>query len=65
MSNKMLNDPEFAEIIEESEKELKVDIDKMFLDIIGSYRKEIRNLNDDDCYELTSKLKDWFIWCQR
>ena len=65
MSNKMLNSPEFAEIIEESEKELKVDIDKMFLDIIGSYRKEIRNLNDDDCYELTSKLKDWFIWCQR
>ncbi len=65
MSNKMLNNPEFAEIIEESEKELKVDIDKMFLDIIGSYRKEIRNLNDDDCYELTSKLKDWFIWCQR
>ena len=61
----MLNNPEFAEIIEESEKELKVDIDKMFLDIIGSYRKEIRNLNDDDCYELTSKLKDWFIWCQR
>ena len=65
MSNKMLNNPEFAEIIEESEKELKADIDKMFLDIIGSYRKEIRNLNDDDCYELTSKLKDWFIWCQR
>ena len=65
MSNKMLNNPEFAEIIEESEKELKVDIDKMFLDIISSYRKEIRNLNDDDCYELTSKLKDWFIWCQR
>ena len=65
MSNKMLNNPEFAEIIEESEKELKVDIDKMFLDIIGSYRKEIRNLNDDDCYELTSKLKDWYIWCQR
>ena len=61
----MLNNPEYAEIIEESEKELKVDIDKMFLDIIGSYRKEIRNLNDDDCYELTSKLKDWFIWCQR
>ena len=65
MSNKMLNNPEFAVIIEESEKELKVDIDKMFLDIIGSYRKEIRNLNDVDCYELTSKLKDWFIWCQR
>ena len=46
MSNKMLNNPEFAEIIEESEKELKVDIDKMFLDIIGSYRKEIRNLKN-------------------
>ena len=65
MSNAMLNNPEFSEIIEESEKELKTDVDKMFLDIIGSYRKEIRNLNDDDCYELTSKLKDWFIWCQR
>ena len=65
MSNKMLNDPEFAEIIEESEKELETDVDKMFLDMIGFYRKEIRNLNTDDCHELTSKLKNWFIWCQR
>ena len=65
MNNKILNDPEFSEIINESEKELKVDIDNMFLDIIGSYREELRNLNDDDCYELTLKLKNWFIKCQR
>ena len=41
----LLNDPEFAEIINESEKELETDVDKMFLDMIGFYRKEIRNLN--------------------
>ena len=65
MSNKMLNDPEFAEIINQSEEEVERSKEQIYLDIVASVRKELRKLNDDDCYEVTSKLKDFFIWCQR
>ena len=65
MSNKMLNDPEFSEIINQSEEEVERSKDQIYLDIVASVRKELRKLNDDDCYEVTSKLKDFFIWCQR
>ena len=34
--------------------------DKSFLKIIGFLRKESRRLNDDDSYELSTKLKAWF-----
>ena len=65
MSNKILNDPEFSEIINQSEEEVERSKDQIYLDIVASVRKELRKLNDDDCYEVTSKLKDFFIWCQR
>ena len=65
MSNKMLNDPEFSEIINQSEEEVERGKEQIYLDIVASVRKELRKLNDDDCYEVTSKLKDFFIWCQR
>lgn len=65
MSNKILNDPEFSEIINQSEEEVERSKEQIYLDIVASVRKELRKLNDDDCYEVTSKLKDFFIWCQR
>ena len=34
--------------------------DKAFTKIIGLLRKESRKLNDDDAYELSTKLKAWF-----
>jgi|TARA_B100001250_G_C19034580_1_gene458998 hypothetical protein len=34
--------------------------DKSFTKIIGLLRKESRKLNDDDAYELSTKLKAWF-----
>ena len=34
--------------------------DKAFTKIIGLLRKESRKLNDDDSYELSTKLKAWF-----
>ena len=65
MNNKILNDPEFSEIINQSEEEVERGKEQIYLDIVESVRKELRKLNDDDCYEVTSKLKDFFIWCQR
>ena len=35
-------------------------VDKSFMKIIGLLRKESRRLNDDDSYELSTKLKAWF-----
>ena len=35
-------------------------VDKSFTKIIGLLRKESRKLNDDDSYELGTKLKQWF-----
>jgi len=34
--------------------------DKSFTKIINLLRKESRKLNDDDSYELSTKLKAWF-----
>ena len=34
--------------------------DQSFKKIIGLLRKESRRLNDDDAYELSTKLKVWF-----
>ena len=65
MKTDYLNDPEFSEIIEESEEEVERSKERIYLNIVESIRRELRKLNDDDCYEITSKLKNWFIWCQR
>ena len=35
-------------------------VDKSFTKIMGLLRKESRKLNDDDSYELSTKLKAWF-----
>ena len=35
-------------------------VDRSFTKIIGLLRKESRKLNDDDAYELSTKLKAWF-----
>ena len=35
-------------------------VDKSFNKIMGLLRKESRKLNDDDSYELSTKLKAWF-----
>ena len=35
--------------------------DRAFTKIINLLRKESRKLNDDDSYELSTKLKQWFI----
>ena len=34
--------------------------DRAFTKIINLLRKESRKLNDDDSYELSTKLKTWF-----
>ena len=34
--------------------------DRAFTKIINLLRKESRKLNDDDAYELSTKLKAWF-----
>ena len=47
----------------ESKKEAKLTegkADQSFNKIIALLRKESRRLNDDDSYELSTKLKAWF-----
>ena len=56
----MLNDKEFSKIIDEAEKELQTDVNQIFTEIIRDLRVRFYKLNDDDCYKLTLKLKDWF-----
>ena len=34
--------------------------DRAFTKIINLLRKESRKLNDDEMYEMTTKLKQWF-----
>ena len=64
-----MNNPEFAEfqnVVDEAFKELnKKTPSDCVLETIVFINKLARKLNDDDCYEVTSKLKDFFIWCQR
>ena len=57
----MFNDKEFSKIIDESEKDLQTDVNQIFTEVIRDLRVRLRNLNDEDCYKLTTKLKSWFI----
>ena len=57
----MLNNPEFSKIIDEATKEVESDVDQIFTEVIRDLRVRLRNLNDEDCYKLTTKLKSWFI----
>ena len=43
-----------------SSPEAKKIIDQSFNKIMALLRKESRRLNDDDAYELSTKLKAWF-----
>ena len=48
---------------EEKLTEMKVNkskVMKAYTGVLNHMRKEIRKLNDDDSYELSTKLKAWF-----
>tara|TARA_Y100000593_G_C4091168_1_gene228603 strand:- start:294 stop:470 length:177 start_codon:yes stop_codon:yes gene_type:complete len=48
------------DILKEKTKLTEGKVDQQFNKIIGSLRKVLKKLNDDDSYELSVKLKDWF-----
>ena len=62
--NDYLNDAEYSEfqviLDEEFEKAQKLDVDKAFDETLKVIRKLARQLNDDDCYNYTEKMKKWF-----
>ena len=51
----------YRNCVKAEEKLTEGKVDKSFTKIIGLLRKESRRLNDDDSYELSTKLKQWFI----
>ena len=69
MSRDYLNDGEYSEfqviLDKEFEKAQKLDANECVKQTIKLVNELAKQLNDDDCYEVTSKLKDFFIWCQR
>tara|TARA_R100000781_G_C3973439_1_gene90979 strand:- start:229 stop:438 length:210 start_codon:yes stop_codon:yes gene_type:complete len=62
--NDYLNDGEYSEfqviLDDEFEKAQKLDVDKAFDETLKVIRKFARQLNDDDCYNYTEKMKKWF-----
>ena len=48
------------DLLKKEEKLTEGKADQSFTKIIGLLRKESRRLNDDDAYELSTKLKKWF-----
>ena len=64
MSRDYLNNEEYSEfqviLDEEFEKAQKLDVDKAFDETLKVIRKLDRQLNDDDCYNYTEKMKKWF-----
>ena len=62
--NDYLNDGEYSEfqviLDDEFEKAQKLDVDKAFDETLKVIRKLARQLNDDDCYNYTEKMKKWF-----
>ena len=48
------------DILNKKEKLTEGKVEQSFSKIIGLLRKESRKLNDDDSYELSTKLKKWF-----
>ena len=47
-------------IVKKEEKITEGKADQSFNKIMNLLRKESRRLNDDDAYELSTKLKAWF-----
>ena len=48
---------------EEKLSEMKVNkgkVDKTYKSVLNHMRKVIKKLNDDEMYEVTTKLKQWF-----
>ena len=64
MRKDYLNNAEYSEfqviLDEEFEKAQKLDVDKAFDETLKVIRKLARQLNDDDCYNYTEKMKKWF-----
>ena len=64
MRKDYLNNVEYSEfqviLDEEFEKAQKLDVDKAFDETLKVIRKFARQLNDDDCYNYTEKMKKWF-----
>ena len=64
MRKDYLNNVEYSEfqviLDEEFEKAQKLDVDKAFDETLKVIRKLARQLNDDDCYNYTEKMKKWF-----
>jgi len=50
----------YPNCVKKEEKITEGKADRAFTKIIGLLRKESRKLNDDDSYELSTKLKAWF-----
>jgi len=49
--------------VEEKLSEMKVNkgkVDKTYKSVLNHMRKVIKKLNDDEMYEVTTKLKQWF-----
>ena len=49
--------------VEEELSEMKVNkskVDKTYKSVLNHMRKVIKKLNDDEMYEVTTKLKQWF-----
>ena len=49
--------------VEEKLTEMKVNkgkVDKTYKSVLNHMRKVIKKLNDDEMYEVTTKLKQWF-----
>ena len=58
-----MNDPKYSEfqvIINEEFAKSQSSIEECFDATLKVIRKCARNLNDDDCYKYTEKLKKWF-----
>ena len=50
----------YRNCVKAEEKITEGNADRAFTKIIGLSRKESKKLNDDDSYELSTKLKAWF-----
>ena len=50
----------YRNCVKAEEKITEGKADRAFTKIIGLLRKESKKLNDDEMYEMTTKLKQWF-----
>tara|TARA_R110002110_G_scaffold197833_1_gene407956 strand:+ start:106 stop:312 length:207 start_codon:yes stop_codon:yes gene_type:complete len=59
-----MNDPKYSEyqvILEEQFQQAeKFNVDDCIMKTLEFVRKQAKQLNDDDCYEYTQRMKKWF-----